>query len=49
VAEVVETGDDGWVAELDYFVTDRARQMVNRQGRFLLQPTVEGVAFIRAY
>ncbi len=49
VSEVVSMGGDGWVAELDYFVMDRRRRQLRREGRFLVKPTETGVEFIRPY
>ena len=49
VDQVIETGADGWLVKLDYFIIDRSNKMIRRQGRFLVRPTESGVEFIKFY
>lgn len=49
VLEVVEVRDEGWVAELDYFVIDISHRGQRKQGRFLVRPRENGVDFLDVY
>ena len=46
---VIETGPEGWVVKLGYFVTDYSKALTRRSGRFVVKPTDQGVEFIKAY
>lgn len=49
VAEVISMGGDGWIVELDYYVMDRSRRQLRRNGRFLVRQVDNRVEFIRPY
>ncbi len=51
VIEVAEVREDGWVVELDYYVTVRgasSAMMRRHQGRFFVRLTDDGVEFLKA-